>query len=59
MRMRLADDTKLDAYFTAKGDEKSAVSLQVLQLADKEAADRTCALWTERLEALKELLLNA
>ena len=57
MRMRLADETPLNVYFTAKGERKSAVSLQILQLPDKETADRAGAVWHERLESLKELLL--
>ncbi len=58
MRMRLADETPLNAYFTAKGERKSSVALQLLGLPDKETADRTRALWHERLESLKERLLT-
>ncbi|MEJ2340869.1 MAG: hypothetical protein P8Y10_01570 [Gemmatimonadales bacterium] len=58
MRMRLEDDTPLNVYFTAKGAQKSSVSLQVLRLPDKETADRARALWHERLESLKEQLLT-
>ncbi len=57
IRMRLPDETPINAYFTAKGEGKSSVSLQVLGLPDRETADRARALWQERLESLKECLL--
>ena len=58
MRIRLADDSPLDAYFTAKGDAKSSVSLQHRGLPDKEAAEEMRAYWGERLDALKSLLVD-
>lgn len=56
MRMRLADDAPLDAYFTPKGDAKASVTLQLRKLPDREAADAAKTLWGQRLEALAELL---
>ena len=56
MRMRLADETPLNAYFTAKGEAKSSVSLQILQLPDKETAETTRQFWAGRLENLREML---
>ncbi len=58
MRIRLADDSPLDAYFTAKGDAKSSVSLQHRGLPDKEAAEEMRAYWGERLDALRSLLVD-
>ena len=59
MRARLADGTRLDVHFTAKGDLKSTVSVQVRKIPDKAAADETRALWGARLEALKDLLMDS
>lgn len=56
MRMRLADDSPLNAYFTVKGDAKSVVTLEHLELPDRESADEMKARWGERLDALKALL---
>ena len=56
MRVRMSDDTPVDVYFYAKGDTKSSVSIQHRKLPDKETAVRTRAFWTERLDALSELL---
>jgi len=55
-RGRLRNGTALDAYFTAKGGAKSAISLQHRGLPDKEAADEARVFWTERLSALAALL---
>lgn len=58
MRAHFADGTKLDVHFTAKGDHKSTVSIQVRKLPDKATADEARALWGERLETLKDLLMD-
>ncbi len=58
MRIRMADDSPLDAYFTSKGDAKSSVSLQHRGLPDKETAEEMKAYWGERLDELKSLLLD-
>jgi len=57
MRIRMADDSPLDVYFSAKGDHKSVVNLQHRQLPDRAAADETRTFWTERLATLAELLV--
>ena len=48
--------TRVQAYFTAKGEAKSAVSVQHERLADAAEAERTKAFWQERLAELKRLL---
>ena len=59
MRMRLGDDSPLDAYFTSKGETKSAVSLQQRNLPNKKAAEEAKAYWGERLDALRALLTRS
>ncbi len=56
MRIRLSDDTRLDAYFTARSEVKSVLSIQHRGLPDREAAEAMKAYWGERLSALAELL---
>lgn len=56
MRVGWPDGTLLELYFTAKGPAKSAVAVQHSKLADKPAAERMKAWWSERLEALAQLL---
>lgn len=56
IRGRWGNGTAIDAYFTAKGDAKSSVSLQAKQLPDKEAADEERTFWTEKLSALASFL---
>ncbi len=56
MRIRLADGIRMDAYFTAKGPEKSTLALQVQGLSDREAAQAAKEFWGERLAALKALV---
>ncbi len=56
IRARWGNGTALEAYFTAKGDAKSTVSLPHRELPDKKTADDTRAFWTERLAALAGLL---
>ena len=57
MRCRLADDSPLDVHFTAKGESKSTVSLQLRDLLDREAAEEMKLFWGERLDGLKQMLL--
>ena len=59
MRARLADDTPVDVYFTAKGDAKSSVTLQVREIPDREAADAAKARWAERLDTLATILTGS
>ncbi len=56
MRGRYPDGTKVDVYFTAKGEEKSSVSVQHREHPDREAADRARAASGARLDRLKALL---
>jgi len=56
MRMRDADGTPIEANFFAKGPSKSQVQLQQGALATRADAARLRALWTERLDALGEVL---
>ena len=48
--------TRVAAFFTAKGDERSAVALQHQRLADGGDAERMKAFWRDRVTALKEVL---
>ena len=48
--------TRVHAYFAARGEAKSTVSLQHERLADAEQAERAKAEWRERLTRLKEVL---
>ena len=59
MRIRMADDTPLDVYFTAKGDSKGAVNVQHRKLADKATADRMKEVWGARLTELAAVLTKA
>lgn len=59
MRIRLADDSPVELYFTSKGEAKSAVSLQHREFDSKEGADQMRAYWGERLDSLKALLTRS
>lgn len=56
MRLTWEDATSVEIGFTAKAAGRSAVAVQHSKLADKTAAGRMKALWTERLAALAQLL---
>ncbi|HYO77241.1 MAG TPA: hypothetical protein VE010_12315 [Thermoanaerobaculia bacterium] len=56
MRITWPDETDVQAWFVSKGDEKSTVTIQHAKLQEKEAADRMKTFWSERLDALGELL---
>jgi hypothetical protein len=56
MRAEMEDGTPVQFYFTAKGAAKSTVSVQQQKLADKETVARMKQWWTERLDALAEML---
>jgi hypothetical protein len=56
MRLDWADGGIIAVGFTAKGKAKSAVALAHTKLPDKEAANRLKQYWSERLDALGELL---
>lgn len=56
MRIAWPDGTSVAVGFLAKGSGKSQVAIQHERLADKAAAERMKAYWTERLDALGGLL---
>jgi hypothetical protein len=56
IRLGWSDGTIVAVGFTAKGASKSAVALAHTKLPDRDAAARLKQYWTERLEALGELL---
>ena len=56
MRITWEDGTPVEAYFTAKGDAKSAVSIQHRKQRTKEDAERLKSYWAERLGALADVL---
>jgi hypothetical protein len=53
-RMKTPDGTTVALWFTEKGPEKCAVSVQVEGLPDGEAADTVRSEWHERLDRLVE-----
>ena len=55
MRIAWDDDTRVELYFMAKGDQKSAVNVQHQNLRDKAAAVQMKRWWSDRLEALSEM----
>jgi uncharacterized protein YndB with AHSA1/START domain len=59
MRITWDDGTSVELWFTAKGDEKSQVSVQHVRLASKADAEARKAFWAARLGALAELLASA
>jgi hypothetical protein len=56
MRLGWSDGTIVVVGFIEKGTSKSAVSLAHTKLQDKETADRRKEYWSERLDALGEVL---
>jgi hypothetical protein len=56
MRITWDDKTSVHLCFTAKGDKKSQVAVQHVGLPAKADIARVKALWTERLDALANLL---
>jgi len=56
MRLGWSDGTIVVVGFIAKGASRSAVSLVHTKLQDKEAATRLKEYWSERLDALGEVL---
>jgi uncharacterized protein YndB with AHSA1/START domain len=57
MRITWEDDTSVEIYFTAKGDQKSQVAIQHRKLATKAEAAKMKAYWGERLRVLAEILV--
>src|ERR1043166_1115873 len=56
MRLACGDGTAVVIGFTSKGVAKSQVALEHTKLPSKAAADERKAFWTDRLQALAELL---
>jgi hypothetical protein len=56
IRFSLADGSIIAAGFLPKGDAKSAVALSHAKLRSKDEAESSKRYWTERLDALSELL---
>ncbi len=56
IRASFDDGTLVQFYFLEKKGGKSSVAVQHQKLADKEAVNATRQMWTERLDALAELL---
>jgi hypothetical protein len=56
VRMTWEDGTSVEVWLTAKGQAKSQAGLAHRKLADKEDAARRKAYWSERLDALAEML---
>lgn len=52
----LRDGTRLDVYLTAKGDDRSQVSVHHDKLANEEAAEEAKQYWSEKLAELKRHL---
>jgi len=58
MRLGWSDGSIIAVWFTAKGKGKSSVALAHTKLPDREAADRFKRYWSERLDALGEVLIR-
>lgn len=56
MRLVMADETVVEINFLPKGDAKSAVAIAHTKLPDKATADKMKQWWSERFDALKEVL---
>jgi hypothetical protein len=56
MRITWPDRTSVELGFTSKGPAKSQVALQHGKLQDRAAATRVKQYWTERLDALAQIL---
>lgn len=59
MRLGWSDGTIVAVWFTAKGPARSAVALAHTRLPDRKTADKMKAYWSERLDALEQLLTGA
>ncbi|MCR4341126.1 MAG: hypothetical protein NUW01_14705 [Gemmatimonadaceae bacterium] len=59
VRLGWSDGGIVAVWFTAKGKTKSSVAVQHAKLSDKETADRLKQYWSERLDALGEVLTGA
>ena len=59
IRVDWPDGTRVQFYFTAKGDQKSSVAIQQGGLGSKEDVARSKEAWAERLTALAGVLAPA
>ena len=57
MRLGMSDGTIVAVGFMSKGKSKSSVAVQHAKLPDRETADRLKRYWSERLDALQEVLV--
>ena len=58
MRLDWGNGTVVNAWFTAKGPDKSSVAVSHMKLDDRAEADRLRQFWSERLDALGETLAS-
>lgn len=58
MRLELEDGSVVALWFTKKSDSKSSVSVQHLKLPDRAAVERSKQYWSERLDALAEVVTS-
>ena len=58
VRLHWTDHGVVAVGFTAKGRSKSSVAVQHTKLPDRDTADRLKRYWSERLDALGELLAD-
>ncbi|MGH7721150.1 MAG: hypothetical protein ACREON_20210 [Gemmatimonadaceae bacterium] len=56
IRLGWTDRSIITVWFTPKGESKSSVAVQHTKLPDRETADRLKRYWSERLDALGEVL---
>jgi len=56
MRLGWSDGSIVAVWFTAKGPSRSAVALAHTKLPDRKTADRMKTYWSERLDALEQML---
>jgi hypothetical protein len=56
IRLDWTDGTIVVAWFTPKGRSRSVVALAHTRLPDRETSDRLKRYWSERLDALGEVL---
>jgi hypothetical protein len=56
IRLQMPDGAIVAVGFASKGAGKSAVALEQARLPDREAAERLKRQWSDRLDALREVL---
>jgi uncharacterized protein YndB with AHSA1/START domain len=58
MRITWPDRTSVEVGFTTRGTGKSRVAVQHVKLADRAAATRMKQYWSDRLDALQQVLMS-